>query len=90
MSQVVGVRRTGGFAGMTRTGEVDLASPDPRAEELTVLVERVDAGELRAAGAGAARPDGFVYDFDLCGEACRVHEQALTAELRRIAELVLE
>ena len=31
----------------------------------------------------------FVYDFDLCGDRATVPEQHLTADLRRIAELVL-
>jgi hypothetical protein len=84
--RLVAVRRTGGFAGLVRSGEVDLGSADPRAGELTELVAHVD---LTAVGEGEPRADGFVYDFDLCGSTCRVQEQGLTDELRRIAELVL-
>lgn len=84
--RVVAVRRSGGFAGLVRSGKVDLGSADPRASELTDLVAHVDPA---AVDEGEPRADGFVYDFDLCGSTCRVLEQGLTDELRRIAELVL-
>jgi hypothetical protein len=86
VSRVVAVRRSGGFAGMVRSGEVDLDSDDERVPELTRLVSAVD---LAAVAAAESRPDGFVYRFDLCGRTGSVAEQALTAELRRVAELVL-
>ncbi|HVX55170.1 protealysin inhibitor emfourin [Nocardioides sp.] len=84
--RVVAVRRSGGFAGLVHSGKVDLGSADPRAGELTDLVAHVDPA---AVDEGEPRADGFVYDFDLCGSTCRVQEQGLTDELRRIAELVL-
>lgn len=86
-TSTVVVRRTGGFAGMVREGAVDLGSGDDRAGELRGLVDRVDT---HAFGDGVGKPDAFVYDFDLCGDRCRVPEPSLTGELRRIAELVLE
>jgi hypothetical protein len=82
----VAVRRTGGFAGLTHEGAVDLEGDDDRAEELRSLVDRVDVAGVPG---GSAEADRFVYDFDLCGERCRVPEQHLTGELRRIAELIL-
>lgn len=88
MSRLVSVRRTGGFAGIARTGEVDLDSDDDRAPVLSDLVAAVDTDGIEAPPA-SPRPDGFVYDFDLCGSACQVHEHSLTPDLRRIADLLL-
>jgi Thermolysin metallopeptidase, alpha-helical domain/Thermolysin metallopeptidase, catalytic domain/Emfourin len=85
-TSTVQVRRTGGFAGLTAEGEVDLATPDARASELTVLVDRID---LREVMGGMPRPDMYVYAFDLCGDRATVPEQHLTDDLRRVAELVL-
>jgi hypothetical protein len=85
-STTVAVRRSGGFAGMTSEGAVDLDGDDDRTEELRTLVDRVDVAGIPGGSAGA---DRFVYDFDLRGDRCRVPEQHLTTELRRIAELVL-
>jgi hypothetical protein len=65
---------------------VDIDGDDDRAEELRLLVTRVDVASVPGGAAGA---DRFVYDFDLCGDRCRVPEQHLTADLRRIADLIL-
>jgi hypothetical protein len=81
------VSRSGGFLGRTVAGEVDLERDDPRAGELATLVDRVD---LRRVGGGLPKPDMYVYAFDLCGARASVPEQHLTADLRRIADLVLE
>ena len=35
------------------------------------------------------QPDRYVYEFDLCGSRARVPEQHLSADLARIAELLL-
>jgi hypothetical protein len=85
-STTVAVRRTGGFAGLTSEGVVDLDGEDDRVDELRSLVGRVDVAGVPGGSAGA---DRFVYDFDLGGDRCRVPEQHLTPDLRRIAELVL-
>ena len=87
VSRIVAVRRSGGFAGMVRTGEVDLDSADHRVPELAALVDSVDLG---AVAEERPRPDGFLYRFDLCGATASVREQALTPGLRRIAELLLD
>ena len=84
---VVRVRRSGGFAGLTAGGEVDLTDDDPRAPEVRSLVARIDVAALRG---GAPHPDAYVYDLDLCGSRATVPEQHLTADLRRLVELVLE
>jgi hypothetical protein len=85
-SRRVVVRRSGGFLGRTTAGEVDLERGDARAQELDSLVDRVD---LRRVAGGLPHPDMYVYDFDLCGARASVPEHHLTADLRRIAELVL-
>jgi hypothetical protein len=88
MSRVVSVRRTGGFAGIARSGEVDLDSDDDRAPVLSDLVASVDPGAM-VTPPPEQRADGFVYAFDLCGSTCQVHEHGLTPDLRRIADLLL-
>lgn len=89
----VAVRRSGGVAGMTRHAAVDLDGDDERSGELRDLVRRVDVAALpgvaEGTGTEAEGADRFVYDFDLCGDRCRVPEQHLTPDLRRIAELLL-
>jgi hypothetical protein len=83
----VAVSRSGGFLGRTVAGEVDLDRDGVREHEVAALVERVD---LATVAGGAPKPDMYVFDFDLCGDRASVPEHHLTADLRRIAELVLE
>ena len=85
-SRRVHVRRSGGFAGLTADGEVDLETDDRRAPELAELVDRID---LREVAGGAPHPDMYVFAFDLCGDTATVPEQHLTTDLRRVADLVL-
>ncbi|MGZ4473620.1 MAG: protealysin inhibitor emfourin [Nocardioidaceae bacterium] len=82
----VAVRRTGGFAGVQKSASVDLAD-DPRAGEITALLERID---LRGLMASAPQPDRFVYTFHLRGEQVTLGEQDLTPDLARLAGLVLD
>ena len=84
---VVQVVRSGGIAGQTKEGAVDLDSTDPRVPTVRRLVQRID---LRAVGGGEPRPDRFVYRFDYLGTRTQVHEQALTSDLRELARIVLE
>ena len=84
---LVHVRRTGGFAGRTAEGSVDLTSPDVRVPEVRALVERID---LSHVAGGNPHPDMFVYAFDLCGRRAQVPEQHLTPDLSRLAVIVLE
>jgi hypothetical protein len=84
---LVHVRRTGGFAGRTAEGSVDLASRDARVPEVRTLVDRID---LSHVAGGNPHPDMFVYAFDLCGRRAQVPEQHLTPDLSRLAVLVLE
>jgi hypothetical protein len=86
-TRTVSVRRTGGFAGLTADGSVDLDTEDVRASELAQLVDRID---LREVVGGTPQPDMYSYAFDLCGDCATVPEQHLTDDLRRVAELVLD
>jgi hypothetical protein len=83
---VVTVRRTGGYAGLVATGELDLAAEDPRVPEVRSLVDRIDVAALQP---GPPQPDRYVYEVDLCGERASVPEQQLTDELRRLVTLLL-
>lgn len=70
----VGVRRSGGFAGITKTGTADLPEDDARALADTV----------RAAAAAADRPvpDAFVYHVSVGEEEWTVGEHALPEDVR--------
>jgi Zn-dependent metalloprotease len=81
------VRRSGGFAGITKEGAVDLESDDPRAPAVRSLVERID---FTAVQAGTPQPDRFVYGFRYATVECQVPEQELTPDLHRLAALVLD
>jgi hypothetical protein len=81
------VARTGGIAGLTKEGVVDLESDDPRVPEVRDLVRRID---LRSLTPDSGRPDRFVYRFRHASDEAQVGEAALTPELRRLARIVLE
>jgi hypothetical protein len=84
----VSVRRSGGFAGRTITGAIDLESDDPRAAKARRLVERAS---FTAAEPDSARPDAFSYTFCLPEQdEVTVPEAQLTKELKRLAELLLD
>lgn len=82
----VAVRRSGGIAGMTRSGEVQLGD-DPRTPEVEQLLTHIDPTQVRQE---PSQPDRFVYSFWLCGRELVVPEQDLTPELSRLAHLVLD
>ena len=66
----VTVRRTGGFAGVTRTWEVDTAQlPAARAAEIEQL-----ANELAAGSSQQAVADAFVYEVTVDGETVAVED----------------
>ena len=84
----VSVRRSGGFAGRTITGEIDLASDDPRAAKVRKLVERAS---FTTAEPDSPRPDAFSYTFCIPEhDEVTVPEDQLTKELKRLAKLLLE
>lgn len=86
-ADVLRVSRSGGFAGMTTTADVDLASGDPEVGEIRALVARVD---LSSVPGGPPKPDMFVYTFQV-GDAEPVHvpQQHLTPDLDELARRVL-
>jgi Zn-dependent metalloprotease len=81
----VSVTRTGGFAGVRRTGELVLGD-DPRTPEVESLLGRID---LRAVAPHSPQPDRFVYTFNLRGEEVVVGEPDLTPDLQQLATLIL-
>jgi hypothetical protein len=83
--QSVTVTRSGGFAGIRRSGEVVLGD-DPRTPEVESLLGRIDFGGV---GPHRPQPDRFVFTFTVDGRDTVVGEQDLTAELRQLADLVL-
>jgi hypothetical protein len=85
-SGVVRVRRTGGLAGRTVEGEVDLASAGKRAATVCDVVRRLD---LSAPTPTETFPDAFSYTFEVNGRAVTVPQQHLSDDQRALAELVL-
>ncbi|SDT03373.1 Thermolysin metallopeptidase, catalytic domain [Nocardioides scoriae] len=83
----VGVRRSGGFAGLVKEGEVDLDSDDPRAPEVRSLVQRIDFTALAPV---PPQPDRFVYSFRYATTQAQLPEQALDDDLRTLARIVLD
>ncbi len=55
--------------------------------EVRELVQRID---FKALVPGEPRPDRFVYLFSYASIETRVHEPALTDDLRHLARIVLE
>jgi Thermolysin metallopeptidase, alpha-helical domain/Thermolysin metallopeptidase, catalytic domain len=82
----VAVRRTGGFAGTTKVGQLDLNS-DPEASEVRHLLMRVGRQEITST---RPSPDRFVYTVEYGDWRFTVPEQDLTPELRRLVQVVLE
>ena len=86
---VLRVRRTGGFAGLTTSSQVDLASQAPEMAQVRGLLARADLAAAAAAG-GDSLPDMFVYEFQLDDdEPVRVPEHQLSADLAALVHAVL-
>jgi Zn-dependent metalloprotease len=86
-SSLVRVRRTGGLAGRTVEGSVDLAvADDPRVPAVRDLVGRLD---LSGPVATETFPDAFSYTFEIGGRAVTVPQQHLSDDQRALAELLL-
>ncbi|MEU9699830.1 protealysin inhibitor emfourin [Streptomyces sp. NPDC047981] len=80
------VRRTGGFAGIERSAEVD-TSGRPDAGEwaaLAATVVREGDGDVRGG------PDGFSYEITVDGETVRCCDPRLTEAQRALIERVLK
>ena len=83
---VVRVRRTGGIAGRTLEGSVDLSADDPRAASARELVDRLG---LSAEVDAETFPDAFSYTFEVGGRAVTVPQQRLSDDQRALADLLL-
>lgn len=82
----VRVRRSGGFVGRTAESEVDLEADDDRTAEVRVLLERIG---VLPTEPGRLHPDGFSYEVEVDGRVGRFVEADLSADLRRLVEIVL-
>ena len=85
-TRTVSVTRTGGLAGLRRSGELTLGGDDPRTPQVESLLERID---FAGVAAPQPQPDRFVYTFEVDGDRTEVGEQDLSPELHRLATLVL-
>ncbi|GGV60429.1 MULTISPECIES: protealysin inhibitor emfourin [Streptomyces] len=80
------VRRTGGFAGIERRGEVDTAGR-PDAAEWHALAEQALAAGRGTPSSGV--PDGFHYEITVDGRTVHVADPHLSDEQRRLITRVL-
>jgi hypothetical protein len=85
--QEVRVRRTGGIAGRTVEGSIDLSVDSPAAEAARGLVDRIDLAA--AAEPGRALPDMFSYTFEIGGRAVTVPQHELSDDQRALVDLLL-
>nr|WP_294691394.1 protealysin inhibitor emfourin [uncultured Friedmanniella sp.] len=85
-AKMVAVRRSGGFTGGVRTGELDLDG-DPQGPEVRRLLLGTDLARL--AGSSAPAPDRFVYTVAVGDWHLTVPEQDLTPELDQVVRIVL-
>ena len=81
----VAVRRTGGFAGSVRRGELDLEH-DPQGPEVRELLRRVNFAALTMS---APAPDRFIYTVEYREQQVTLPEQDLTPELSQVVRIVL-
>jgi Thermolysin metallopeptidase, alpha-helical domain/Thermolysin metallopeptidase, catalytic domain len=81
----VAVRRSGGFAGVTRSAELDLDA-DPEGPEVRSLLSEAQAQSIPV---GPPAPDRFTYTVRYGEWQLSVPEPDLTPELRRVVSIVL-
>jgi hypothetical protein len=82
----VAVRRSGGYAGLTRSGELDLDA-DPLGPEVRQLLIQADLDRLTTS---QPAPDRFTYTVALGDWELAVPEQDLTPELHQVVRIVLD
>jgi hypothetical protein len=85
--QEVRVRRTGGIAGRTVEGSIDLSVDSTTARAVRSLVDRIDLGA--AAEPEGTLPDMFSYTFEIGGRAVIVPQHLLTDDQRALVDLLL-
>ncbi|MGW8763256.1 protealysin inhibitor emfourin [Streptomyces sp. NPDC055815] len=76
------VRRTGGFAGIERSAEVEVAGPEWDSLTSTVLAE--------SDGDAKGVPDGFSYEITVDGRTVRCRDPHLTDAQRTLVTRVLK
>lgn len=76
---VFAVQRSGGFAGIRQTAEVDLTG-DPKGPRIASLLQQVDFAGLQA-GTSEPQPDRYVYDLTYGDQQARLGERDLPSEL---------
>ncbi|MFI1655340.1 protealysin inhibitor emfourin [Streptomyces sp. NPDC020472] len=76
------VRRTGGFAGIERSAEVEVSGPGWESLSSAVLA----GGD----GDGRGVPDGFSYEITVDGRTVRCRDPHLTDAQRTLVTRVLE
>ncbi|MCW8381322.1 protealysin inhibitor emfourin [Streptomyces justiciae] len=81
------VRRTGGFAGIERSAEVD-TSGRPDAPEWRALAEKAIADGRHIPPVGV--PDGFSYEITVDGKTVYAADPRLTEEQRGLISRVLK
>ena len=85
---LVRVRRTGGIAGRTVEGSIDLSDRTATGEAVRSLVDRIDL--VAPAEPERALPDMFSYTFEIRGRCATVPQHRLTADQRALADLLLD
>jgi hypothetical protein len=81
----VAVRRSGGFAGVARSAELDLDA-DPEGPEVRSLLSEL---QVQPITVGPSTPDRFTYTVRYGEWQLSVPEPDLTPELRRVVSIVL-
>lgn len=81
------VVRTGGIAGLKRSGELDLTGDDPRVAEASELLGRCD---LAAIPESPPQPDRYRFEFHTPQLSTTLSEQDMSDDLQRLAGLVLD
>ena len=82
---IVTVTRTGGFAGLTRTGELDTASV-PDGDQVEQAVQALDPGRVPN---NQPQPDRYQYRVQAGGTELTVAEQDLDPQLAWLVDRVL-
>ncbi|WP_306328510.1 protealysin inhibitor emfourin [Streptomyces venezuelae] len=76
------VRRTGGFAGIERSAEVEVSDPEWESLAATVLAE--------GDGDGRGVPDGFSYEITVDDRTVRCGDPRVTPAQRTLITRVLK
>lgn len=91
-AETVAVVKSGGVAGLTQRGRIDLNADDVRARQAAAILRQINFRHLQmgAATTQVEGADHFVYDFRYSTVRVSVPEPAMTHELKDLATVVLE